>query len=151
MLKYDLTKVLPHNHPMILIDAIIEINMEQEKVTTLYAPVRSKMFYDKEHNGVSSVIAIELMAQTIGCYAYFKNNEKEPQIGFLLGSRLLEISENYFTVGQTYAITAKAVFSDNNISSFDCIIKNMDDTIIANATINVYQSDNIKEQWGGVK
>lgn len=148
MANYDLEKILPHNHPMILIDDILNVDLKNETLSTLFIVTKDKLFFDKENQGIQSSAALELMAQTIGCYAYFKNAKKEPQMGFLLGSRLFETSIDYFKPGEIYIITVKAIFYDNNICAFDCIIKRKSDNEeIANATVNVYQNDDIKEQW----
>ena len=78
------------------------------------------------------------MAQTIGCYAYFKNGEKEPKIGYLLGSRAYKCDLEKFERGKTYTISANQVFSDNELVSFECFIYN-NDVECANAVVNVYQ------------
>ena len=104
------------------------------------------MFYDKDIKGVDSVVGIEYMAQTIGCYAYYRKNLTEPKIGFLLGTRMYNNSIKNFELGKTYYILVKEVFVAD-IYSFECFIYNEKDEEVASATINVYQSekDNIEE------
>ena len=76
-----------------------------------------KIFFNKEINGISPLAGIEFMAQTIGCYAYFKAGENIPKIGFLLGTRLYENSLEKFENGKTYIITAKEIYDDNELVS----------------------------------
>ena len=102
MTNYDLEKILPHNHPMILIDDIIEYNKEEQSLTSKVTIHEKKLFFDKSINGVPSCTGIEFMAQTIGCYAFFRNNEEPPKIGFLLGARLMNCAIDKFENGKTY-------------------------------------------------
>ena len=145
MSNYDLTKILPHKPPMILIDDILDYNLEEKTLTAIVKITEDKLFFDKLNNGISSIAGIEFMAQTIGCYAYFRNNCKPPKIGFLLGSRLFNNALSLFKNGEIYKIKVNEIFSDNQIVAFDCIMYNMQDEEIASATINVYQADNIQE------
>lgn len=144
MKNYDLTKILPHKPPMILIDDVLEYSLEEKTLTVVVNINDKKILYDKSHNGINALAGIEFMAQTIGCYAYFKNGEKPPKIGFLLGSKLYNNAIEYFQNGKTYIIKVHEIFTDNQIVAFDCIIYDNEEEI-ASATINVYQSDDVKE------
>ena len=81
------------------------------------------------------------MAQTIGCYSYFKNNERPPRIGFLLGTRLYENKLSCFENGKTYEIRAKEVFENDELVSFECFIYNANE-VCSEAVINVYMPKN---------
>ena len=144
MPKYDLTKILPHKPPMILIDDILEYNLEDKTLTAIVNIHNKKILFDKIHNGINAVSGIEFMAQSIGCYAYFKNNCNHPKIGFLLGARLYNCAIEYFENHKSYIIKIHEIFTDNQIVAFDCIIYDNKEEI-ASATINVYQSDDIRE------
>lgn len=141
MEKYDLEKVLPHNHPIILIDEILDCNLENHTVKTNVKIYEDKMFFDKTINGIPVITGIEFMAQTIGCYSYFRNNKKPPRIGFLLGSRLYEAYIDCFENGKEYRVEAKEVFSDEELVSFECFIYN-ENEICAEAVINAYMPAN---------
>ena len=135
---YELADILPHNHPMILIDKLLDISLDDQTVKTSVTITKDKIFYDENLGGISSLVGIEYMAQTVGCYAYFMNGEKEPEVGFLLGSRQYKNSLEKFELGKTYTILARQVFCDNQLVSFECFIYN-DNIECASATINVYQ------------
>lgn len=145
MKKYNLEKILPHNPPMILIDNILEINLDKRFLIADVTITPDKMFFDKTLNGVSSLCGIEFMAQTIGCYAYFKRRHKRPEIGFLLGTRLYNNLVEVFENGKTYTIKVCEVFMAQDIVSFECIIYDENAEEISSATINVYQGDNAEE------
>mgnify|MGYP002521133283 FL=1 len=140
----DLSKVLPHNKPMILLDDIIKVDLENKYVTTYFHVDDKKMFYDKTLKGIPSICGIEFMAQTIGCYAFYAKKEETPRIGFLLGSRLYNNSIDLFKAGETYTVKAVEAYYDNEISAFDCFIYDKLEEEVASATINVYQSDDDK-------
>lgn len=142
--KYNLSNILPHEKPMILIDDILQIDMKNQFAKASVTINEDKVFFDKEINGISPLVGIEFMAQTIGCYAYFKARETIPKIGFLLGTRLYENSLEKFENGKTYTITAKEIYGDNELVSFECLIYN-DDKEVAKAVINAFQPADAKK------
>ena len=87
------------------------------------------------------------MAQTIGCYSYYKNGQQIPQIGFLLGTRLYENSLEKFENGKTYTMTAQEIYTDNELVSFECLIYNNNESSlpVAKAVINAFQPADAQE------
>ena len=77
--KKYLEKILPHKKPMILIDNIIDYNFSENWLRSFTKIEEDSLFYDKSNEGVSSLIGIEYMAQTIGCYAFLKAKQKKPK------------------------------------------------------------------------
>ncbi len=141
MQNYDMEKVLPHSYPMIFVDDVISYNFEERSVETIVRIHEDKIFFDKSINGVPTIAGIEYMAQTLGCYSYFRNGEKPPRVGFLLGTRLYKNYISHFENGETYKVKAKEIFSDNELVSFECLIYN-EDTVCAEAVINAYLPSN---------
>lgn len=139
-----LTKILPHDAPMILIDDLVDINLKNKSIIAKVTIKNDMIFFNKKLQGVSSLCGIEFMAQTIGCYAYYKNKKQEPQIGFLLGTRLYNNGIDIFKLGETYIIKAYEFFGDDGIISFECSIYNSQNEECASATLNVYQNANAK-------
>lgn len=135
--KEYLSKILPHKDSMILIDDVVEYSIEEKYLISKVTISTDSLFYNKEIKGIDSTVGIEYMAQTIGCYAYYKNNKKEPEIGFLLGTRLFNNSIEKFELQKTYTIHVKEIYVDE-ISSFECIIYNDKKEEIMSATLNVY-------------
>ena len=144
--KKYLAEILPHKEPMILIDDVVGYSIDERWLKSCVTIREDNIFYDKELKGIDSVVGIEFMAQTIGCYAYFRKQLKKPQIGFLLGTRLYNNAVKVFELGKTYYILVKEVFVAD-IYSFECFIYNEKEEEVASATINVYQDeeDKIKE------
>lgn len=141
---YDLAKILPHKPPMILLDDILEVDIENAKLSSMFKVYPEKIFFE-ENKGINSLTGIEFMAQTIGAYAYFKNNCAEPKPGLLLGTRLYNNKIPYFKEGEEYKVTVHEIFTDNQIAVFDCLIYDKNRDEIASATVNTYQGNNIEE------
>ena len=140
----DMEKILPHDKPMIFIDKVLEVNLEESYTTCEVTIHDKKIFFDKEINGMSPLVGIEFMAQTIGCYSFYKSGQKPPKIGFLLGTRMYKNSLEKFENGERYTIKAKEVYTDNELVSFECLIYNKNNEV-ANAVINVYQPESAEE------
>ena len=135
---------LPHSAPMVLIDEVLNVDMENQIVKTSVKIHDNKIFFNKEINGISPLVGIEFMAQTIGCYAYYKAGKTIPKIGFLLGTRQYENKLEKFENGKTYILTAREIYGDNELVSFECLIYNEgedenSENYIAKATINAFQ------------
>lgn len=135
---------LPHSAPMVLIDEVLNVDMENQIVKTSVKIHDNKIFFNKEINGISPLVGIEFMAQTIGCYAYFKAGKTIPKIGFLLGTRQYENKLEKFENGKTYILTAREIYGDNELVSFECLIYNEgedenSENYIAKAIINAFQ------------
>ena len=143
-MKYDLEKILPHNHPMILIDDIKEINIDERYLIAEVVISEDKVFFDKSINGVPYLSGIEYMAQTIGCYAFYRAQRTEPKLGFLLGTRSYKNNIEKFENGKTYSIKVSEIYGDSELVSFDCLIYN-DEEECARAVINAYQPENAEE------
>ena len=143
-MKYDLEKILPHNHPMILIDDIKEINIDERYLIAEVTIKEDKIFFDKSINGVPYLSGIEYMAQTIGCYAFYRAQRTEPKLGFLLGTRSYKNNIEKFENGKTYSIKVREIYGDSELVSFDCLIYNECEEC-ARAVINAYQPENAEE------
>lgn len=140
---YNLSEILPHKAPMILIDDILDVNIDEHTLVSEFRIYPEKVFYEKGR-GVNSLVGIEFMAQTIACYSYFKSGYQEPKPGLLLGARLYNNKTEYFEDGKKYQVKVHEVFTDNEIVAFDCLIYDNGNEI-ASATINAYQGGNIEE------
>ena len=141
---------LPHSTPMVLIDEVLNVDMENQIVKTSVKIHDNKIFFNKEINGISPLVGIEFMAQTIGCYAYFKAGKTIPKIGFLLGTRQYENKLEKFENGKTYILTAREIYGDNELVSFECLIYNEGEdenpeNYVAKATINAFQPKDVEK------
>ena len=143
--KKYLETILPHKIPMVLIDDIKEYSIEGNWLESIVTISEDSMFYDENIKGVSSIVGIEYMAQTIGCYAFLKRKQEEPKVGFLLGTRLYNNALEKFSLNKTYSIRVSEIFSDNSLFSFSCLIFDENREEVASAMINVYQGENMEE------
>ena len=66
----------------------------------------------------------------------------------ILIDELLEVNLEKFENGKTYTITAKEIYSADELVSFECLIYN--DDIKAKATINAFQPKNAEEYLKGL-
>ena len=142
--KDYLETILPHKKPMILIDDVIDYSVKEGWLKSVVTINKDCKFYDNAIGGVSSVIGIEYMAQTIGCYAFYKAKIGKPLIGFLLGTRLYNNKTDVFKENEILEILVRELFSGDDIVSFECFIYNQGEEV-ASATINVYQCEEGKD------
>ena len=143
--NYDISQILPHKKPMLLLNDVLSYNQELKTLTAIFVIEEENLFYDKKNKGVPSSVGIEYMAQTIGAYAFYKNNCTIPKIGLLLGARLFSTGIDFFKLNETYTVKVKEIFTDKQILAFDCIIFDNKNEEIASATVNVYQNDEIED------
>lgn len=141
-------ELLPHKSPMILISGIHSFNMEKGILIAHTRIQKENVLYQSAINGVPAYAALEYMAQSIGCfvglYDLQKNPNKKPGVGFVLGSRKLQIQKPVLEVNQSYFIKVCALFCDENLASFECVLYNNEtNEEFANAIINAYRPENI--------
>ena len=153
----DLTpeKLLPHDHPMILIDAVDSYG--DDFAVALITPGIGKPFADGQGN-VPVWIGMEYMAQCIAIYAGIQAQQQglPVKVGFLLGTRSYDIATEQFDSGQTYAVRVQKIFEDSSLSAFACSIHrhanhdgNNEQSELARAVINTFQPDNVDEFMEG--
>ncbi len=139
--------VLPHQHPMILIDEIVD--QGEDFTVAKVTPLPGKPFADPEGN-IPVWIGMEYMAQTIGAYAgIMAQKAGQPvKVGFLLGTRSYDTCLVKFACGTDYYISVHKNYEDAGLNVFDCTISlsaNPALETVANATINTFQPDNVDE------
>lgn len=136
----SLEAILPHAHPMILIDEVIRIDG-----TSLQSRVRiaeDSMFYESR-GGVPSYVGIEYIAQTVAAHAGMAALDKgEPvRVGFLLGTRRYTCRVPYFTLGALLTVRVSAVFLAPQISKFEGSILESGKGEVASCAVTVYLRD----------
>lgn len=130
--------LLPHRPPMILLDGVVAA--ELEAVTCRVVLTRESMFMEGDR--VQAAVALEWMAQCAGVYAGLRarGRGEVPRIGYLLGTRSLELHVDEFRAGDELIVHAKHVFGDEQIGNFDCHVDRRGERVAA-ATLSVYQGD----------
>ena len=140
MNNYDIKQVLPHQAPMILIDTLARYDVDSCCCTVTITP--QSPFYNTLKKGVPSYIGSEYMAQAIAAFAgaHALDDNEAVQIGFLLGSRKYKTMRSYFQLAEKLNITIKELYrEDSGLRVFECEILTVENMVIAQANINVFQ------------
>lgn len=143
----DIRTLVPHAGPMMLLDSLVSVGDE-----TLCAEVNitaDTLFCDG--SAVGSWVGVEYMAQAVAAFAgYEAQSRGEPvKVGFLLGSRKYEVACPGFSIGSRLHVhVQRALQGENGLGAFSCRIVDAHDddgAVLANATITVFQPNNVNE------
>ena len=142
-MKYNMSDLLPHRAPAILIDDVVDWNEISASVNVL---IRQGIPFFNEENGVPAHVGLEYMAQCCGAYAGLQGLAQniQPRLGFLLGTRDYKCIQPWFLHGTTLIVSAREIFRHENMGSFACTIT-CDGIELASAQLNVFQPDNPAE------
>lgn len=140
----DAVQFIPHEKPMVFVDHLIEVN-ENFVVAELHIQA-DLMFCEAE--GLPTWTSIELMAQTISAYAGHKGQMSglAPKIGFLLGTRKMQLPLPYFALGETVRIKAEQSYLHEGLGQFNCEIEYQEHCF--SAILNVFEPTETKENMG---
>ena len=139
----DTASLLPHSGRMVLIDRITRYG---DDFVEAGAQIKTDHIL---------LAFIELMAQAVGAYAGIqaRKNARPVRLGFLLGTRKLEIFAQSVPVGTHLLATAQMSIQDaGGMGVFDCELRWTDapetssgtlpsDGILARASLNVYSPE----------
>lgn len=134
---YPIEALLPHAHPMILID---QVTGWMEGAIETVLTIRSGSPFFELGKGVAAHIAIEWMAQTCGAYVGLEAliQAKPVRIGFLLGTRNFNAERGWFLENDVVSVRADLVFRDGETGVFDCTVR-CRDALAANAQLTLHQ------------
>lgn len=142
MTAFSPQELLPHDHPMILIDAIESV---REQGLTASVTVRPDALFI-EPRGVPAWAGIEYMGQAIAAHAgWCARREGRPvRIGFLVGTRRYEADCSHFPLGAKLEITVDAMTSSaSGLQVFECRIAGAG--VAASANLNVFMPKDAAE------
>ncbi|MCH1919514.1 hotdog family protein [Shewanella sp. A3A] len=151
ILERPLSDFIPHRPPMLLIDRIHQYqtdNLQAEVTITEHSA-----FYEPTSQRVPNYVGIEYMAQTIATLAGVEADARgEPlRIGFLLGSRKLQLLQPGFDLGHSYRISVTRLYQeDTGLAVFDCQIYDSAAQLVASANVNVFQPQDTDAYIAGV-
>ncbi|ACR11333.1 conserved hypothetical protein [Teredinibacter turnerae T7901] len=134
--------LLPHAEPMVLLSRIVAT-----AETWLEAEVdhRHPTVFSQTNGDTPAWVALEYMAQTVAAYAGLKRRQsgRVPNVGFLLGTRNFDVNVPCFKHGEALRIKVKPVLeSDNDISLFQCELRNRRGQNLGNAQLKGVQPKN---------
>lgn len=135
----DIETLIPHRGPMRLIDRVIEI--EPAAIAAL-ATVPSRGPFVSPDADPPGYIVIEMMAQTVSAWDGWQRLQQGhvPEIGFLLGTRRLRCDRVTLAPGASLRVDARLVFSDGEMASFACTVREGEGEPFAEARLNVFCS-----------
>ena len=130
-------ELLPHDPPMVLLDRVMRYD---ESTLTAEVDISAESMLCGD-DGVPGWVGIEYMAQAVAAHAGYKGRleDKNPRIGYLLGTRAYKCSVPVFPVGETLQVHIESLFVEMGLGAFACHI-DMGETV-ATAKINVYQPE----------
>jgi predicted hotdog family 3-hydroxylacyl-ACP dehydratase len=129
---------VPHRGAMSLLSRLVAVDAEQALAEVDITP--SSQF--AQDQGVPAWVGIEYMAQTIAAWAgaRARRADREPAIGFLLGSRRYEAEVPVFAVGQTLRVHTRCeLIGDSGLGQFECHIRGAADQLLAQAMVSVFE------------
>lgn len=135
--------VLPHDPPMVLLTSFDPASFSEDRLSAFVEIDGDSPFYDGALGGVSSVFALEYMAQTMAALVGLKRRRMRlaPRIGFVLGSRSIDVGVDRFVRGERYRVDAEMVFTDGSFASFDVRIVAGDGTVAAKGRLNAFEPE----------
>ncbi|MBB1437868.1 hotdog family protein [Shewanella sp. SG41-4] len=139
MLAQDIGTFIPHRAPMILIDNILEHRLDCLITETHISP--KSAYFDAKLDGVPNYVGIEYMAQSIAALAGVEALlcDEAILVGFLLGTRKLQMHIDTFTLGESYRTQVTRLYQEESgLAVFDCQIYHHQ-TLVATANVNVFQ------------
>ncbi len=135
--NWVLEELVPHAHPMILIDSISE--PEPGGLSSLVRISEDCPFYEASQ-GVPSYVGIEYVAQTVAALAGLKAKRagEDVKIGFLLGTRRLQATQPYFTLGSELTISVSPEFESTELAKFWGEVRDSSGNVIVSTAVTVY-------------
>lgn len=136
----QLAELLPQAAPMILLSGYSE-STEENAVEAFVDIDEKSPFYEQALEGVPGCVALEYMAQTMALLVglYRRRKGLPPQVGFVLGSRRLEVAMPCFLKGARYRVRAVCTYQDEEFGSFDCEIRDGQGMMTAKGTLTAFQ------------
>ena len=131
---------LPHRPPMVLLAELISVDVPG--VASAVADTSPNcIFYDPELKGVPACAALEYMAQTMALAVGAEHRRRgvAPKVGFVLGTRRMEVKVGVFESAKRYVARAKCCYADGEFASFDCSIEIEGGEVVASAMLTAYQ------------
>ncbi len=139
--------VILHRGTMRLVDTLVEADGERAVV---HATVPHEGLFVRD-GCMPSYIVIEHMAQSIAAWAGAKARRagREPSLGFLLGTRRLELQCDSLPAGARLVMTVQCeLLGDNGLGMFDCEVRH-DGALVAQAKVSVFEPPDAKAYLEG--
>ncbi|MBR2839346.1 MAG: 3-hydroxylacyl-ACP dehydratase [Kiritimatiellae bacterium] len=139
----ELAELLPHKAPMILLSGYEEPTADDSVSAYVDVSERSP-FFEATLGGVPGCVALEYMAQAMALLVGLDRRRRglPPAVGFVLGSRRMEVPAPFFRDGARYRVKAVCAYRDDDgFGSFDCEVLDEAGGVAARGTITAFQPD----------
>jgi predicted hotdog family 3-hydroxylacyl-ACP dehydratase len=141
----DIKTLVPHSGTMSLLDTLLAADAETLSARVVIGP-QTLFCVDGE---VGAWVGVEYMAQAVAAHAGYRARLRgnPVRVGFLLGTRRYTCAVPAFAAGSTLDIHVRcALQGETGLGAFDCrIVDAAHGTELANATITVFQPENVEE------
>ena len=140
--EYTVAELVPHSGKMSLLDNITAYGDDWLKAEVQIT--EQSMFVDQK--GVPAWLGLEYLAQAIGAFAGLQERRlgKKPKLGFLVGTRKYECSEEYFLLGQVLTLKVeREMETEAGLNVFQCFLTGQG--VEASARLNVFQPDDAEK------
>ena len=129
--------LLPHSHPMILVDKLVSAELDKITASVTLRPDSPLM----QNGTVPALVSIEYMAQSIGLLTGYESYKRNcpVQVGYLLGARSLDLAVDHFSDGDELIIEVTRIFGEDELGAFQCRVSRNGETM-ASAVLNVYRN-----------
>ena len=134
----DPAQLLTHRPPMLLLDAIQELNSRHCRAVKVVDP---DDWYAQSDGSMPGWFGIELMAQTVAAWSGHEkySDGGQPRPGYLLGTRRYKSRSSSFPPGTMLEIEVRQEFRDSSgLGAFECKII-VDGLVVASAIVKVYE------------
>lgn len=137
-LPHCATDFILHRPPMVLIDDLIDFG---ENFAVAKLTIRPDLMFC-EPEGLPTWASIEIMAQTVSLFAGVQGylRGEPPKIGYLLGTRKLNLPMRYFHLKSELIIRAEQHYIHDGLGMFNCQINT--EQYCIESTLNVYEPEN---------
>ena len=135
-----LNELLPHRPPMTMLSQVLSVD-EPDIATAVVDASSGSVFHDSGIGGVPACAALEYMAQTMALAvgADLRRRGVAPKVGFVLGTRRMDVKVGVFESAKRYVAKAKCCYADDEFASFDCLIEDPGGEVVATAKLTAYQ------------
>jgi predicted hotdog family 3-hydroxylacyl-ACP dehydratase len=138
------TDYLLHRSPMLLVDELLHVK-DNDIVCEIRVTPQSPFC---DGGVVPSWVGLEYMAQTVGVLAGYHSVEAglPVRVGFLVGCREYQNFTPHFHIGQVIRCHAtQNLVGDSKIIAMNCTLNDESGKTLAQATLLVYQPDDLDE------
>ncbi|MBU1568872.1 MAG: hypothetical protein KJ630_25015 [Proteobacteria bacterium] len=137
--KISLEDLLPHRDNMMLVNEVLEV--DQRHAVTI---CRVDTFWPMaDKTGVSSLILVELAAQTAGvCNGWDRIQTKgldSEKMGWLVGIKKAEFFIDFLPFGTAVLSLAENIYNFSNLREVSCL-QHVDNTLIGSMTLQLFQA-----------